>query len=235
MAITPLMTIKVVRELKKRPGARIASMGYPDIIASEKTIAEMTEGILKPLAYRVDSDAICMRHRIEPPRRIPDAESFFGLFGATLDVFDIVQERGAEILCDLNYWLDPKYERQYDIVLDVGTMEHCFNIAQAAMNMAGLVKQGGVIFHENPFNWGNHGFYGLNPTWYGDFYGQPGWELRDCRLLERNGKHAPMEGNARKYRFIWSGGEANCYAMAERTALLPLSFPSQSKYRKAAA
>jgi len=183
MAITPLMTLKLVNELKKRDGARIASMGYPDIIASEKLISQLTTGCLKPLAYRVDSDAICQRHGIEPARRIPDAESFFGVFGAKLDVFDIVQERGGEILCDLNYPIAPDHAKQYDFVLDVGTLEHCFNIAQAAFNMAGLVKVGGMIFHENPSTgWNNHGFYALQPTWYADFYGQPGWELRDCRM-----------------------------------------------------
>lgn len=234
MAINPLMTFKLVKALKTKPGARIAAMGYPDIIAPEKLIGELTKGILTPLTYRIDSDVICRRHGLANSRRIPDAEAFFGLFGASMDVFDIVQERGGEILCDLNEPIDEKHVGQYDFVLDVGTLEHCFNIGAAARNMASLLKAGGVIFHENPFNWGNHGFYGLNPTWYGDFYGQPGFALQDCRFLMRDGKHSPFEGDERFGRFIWQHGEANCYAMAQRTEILPIGWPTQTKYKRAA-
>lgn len=233
MAINPLMTFKLVKYLKAKPGARIASMGYPDIIASPKQVSEWTAGCLQPLKYRVDSDVICTRHGIKDSRKIPDAESFFGLFGATLDVFDIVRERGSEILCDLNYELDAKHHDQYEYVIDVGTLEHCFNIAQAAKNMASLLKEGGHIFHENPFNWGNHGFYGLNPTWYGDFYGQPGFVLHDCRFLFRNGQHVVLDGTDRFYRFVWANGEVNCYAMAERVSILPITWPTQTKYKRA--
>jgi hypothetical protein len=231
MALNPLMTLKVAKLLK--PGDRIASMGYPDIVASEKLIVGLTEG-KRPVVYREDSEAICKRHGIKPRRPIPDAADFFALFGAKLDVFDIVQERGGEILCDLNDPLDRSHHAQYDFVLDVGTLEHCFNIAQAALNMGSLLKAGGTIFHENPFNWGNHGFYGLNPTWYGDFYGQPGFELRDCRMLARDGSTAVVEGPARFGRFIWGTGEANCYAMAQRTEVLPIAWPTQTKYKRAA-
>ena len=232
MALTPLMTLKAAKAMK--PGARVAAMGYPDIIAPESVVEKLTETCLRPLRYRVDSELICKRHGINPYRRIPEAESFFESLGATLDVFDVVQERGGEIVCDLNFPIEEKYRGQYDVVLDPGTLEHCFNIAQAAFNMASLLKVGGLIFHENPFNWGNHGFYGLNPTWYADFYGQPGFALHDCRLLMRDGKHAVVEDKARVRRFMWSGEEANCYAVAERTQILPLTFPTQTKYRRAA-
>jgi hypothetical protein len=234
MALTPLVTLKLVKRLKARPGSRIAAMGYPDIITSEQAIEALTEGCVRPLAYRLDSDSICMRHSIVPSRRIPDAESFFGLFNATLDVFDVVKERGGEILCDLNEPIAEEHVGKYDFVLDVGTMEHCFNVAQAARNMASLLNVGGVIFHENPFNWGNHGFYGFNPTWYADFYGQPGFTLHDCRILTRDGKQAVIEGMDRFYRFIWNQGEANCYAVAERTAILPIAWPTQTKYKRQA-
>lgn len=226
------MTFKLVKRLKEKPGARIAAMGYPDIVASAKQIEEWTAGCLRPLKYRVDSDVICKRHGIKESRPIPDAESFVGLFGATLDVFDIVRERGSEIPCDLNYPIDAKHHDQYDFVLDVGTLEHCFNIAQAAVNMASLLRKGGTIFHENPFNWCNHGFYGLNPTWYADFYGQPGFALHDFRFLFSNGKHVVLEAADRVVRCLWQEQiEANCYAMAERTEILPINFPMQTKYK----
>ena len=77
--------------------------------------------------------------------------------GIELDVYDITTERGFEIKTDLNFPLI--LEKSYDIVIDIGTLEHCFNIGQALMNMASLVGEKGFILHENPYNWGNHGFY----------------------------------------------------------------------------
>ncbi len=232
MSINALMTFKLVGRLKKKPGARIAAMGYPDIVAPEQLINDLTIGLVAPLQYRDDSEAICTRHGIPAGRKIPDAASFFAAFGATMDVFDIVQERGGEILCDLNDPMDPRHACQYDFVLDVGTLEHCFNIGQAARNMVSLLGAGGVIFHENPFNWGNHGFYGLCPTWYADFYGQAGFQLHDLRFLLRDGKQIPLAGAERTRRFNIAAGEVNCYAMAERTELLPITWPTQTKYKK---
>src|SRR3990167_1871592 len=163
-----------------KTGMRIASMGYPDIIAPKDMIEEMLNHDSGALEYRKDSEVICKRHGIQQVR-IPDAHSLFELLGCELDVYDVVQERGCEHLCDLNYpWSsilgEDGTQQKYDIVLDVGTVEHCFNIAQAMMNMAGLLKINGIIIHENPFNCGNHGFYNLNSTWYHDFYTANGFK-----------------------------------------------------------
>jgi SAM-dependent methyltransferase len=214
VALSLTQTAALVHVLK--PFMRVASMGYPDIIAEI--------GDMPGLEYRADSEAICKRHGLRP-RRIPDAHSFFALRSCKLDVYDVVQERGCEILCDLNY---PFEAGQYDIVLDVGTAEHCFNIAQAMMNMAGLVKVGGVIIHENPFLAGNHGFYSLNPTFYADFYAANGFELLECKLAARDGGTAEVS-HTKRFRF--EGAECNVFAMARRTTLQEFVFPVQSKYK----
>ena len=231
MALSALMMIKLCKRLKA--GDRIAAMGYPDMIATQEQVDEQLD-IFKAdkskLAYRVDSETICKRHS-RPIRQIPDAHSFFSLLGAELDVFDIVDERGCEILCDLNYPLAPEHIGQYDFVLDVGTLEHCFNVGQAAMNMTALLKVGGTIFHQNPFNAGNHGFYSFNPTWYADFYGQGNFNLIDCRITnEERFFKAPM---TERFRFI-EGVECGIFAIAMRTSDAALGWPMQSKYMKMA-
>ena len=219
MALTALTTSKLLPMIKR--GSRIASCGYPDMIAPPAMFVGLD------ITYREDSEAICKRHGL-PRRQIPDARSVFKAIGAELDVFDIVQERGDEILCDLNNPLERKEE--YDFVLDVGTAEHVFSIGQAAKNMAGLLKAGGVIFHGNPFQSGNHGFYGIQPTWYADFYGQDGFELLYCYLQRRGTEESlepPLTG-----RFSLSDGEVNIFAAARRTAILPIQWPCQTKYKK---
>lgn len=207
------------------PGMKVCSFGYPDLIAPLLMIEAMLQERFGALQYREDSTAICARHGLKE-RQIPDAHSLFSLLLCELDVYDIVRERNCEILCDLN---KPFVENpRYDVVLDVGTVEHCFNIGQALINMASLVKLGGVIIHENPFLSGNHGFYGLNPTLFADFYEANGFELEDCRLIRKDGSigHPP-----RTQRFKYQGEECNIFALARRTRIQSFVFAHQTKYK----
>jgi len=209
-----------------KPGARIASFGYPDIIAPPSEIARLLGDRINQLHCREDSEQIGKWHGVQHP--IPDAYSFFNLLLATLDVYDVAQHRGGEIIADLNEPL--RVVSEYDFVIDVGTIEHCFNIGQAALNMAGMLKAGGFILHENPFAMGNHGFYSINPTWYADFYGQQGFKLHECWLVAK--ENAPVKNVERTSRFMYQGPEANCIAIAERLEVLPITWPHQSKYKK---
>ena len=221
MALSISQTAALQKILK--PGMRICSLGYPDIIAPIK--------YLPGLEYRADSEAICRRHGL-PLRQIPDAESYFALLGCKLDVYDIVRERGCEIEIDLNYpvpmmgWTGK--HGIYDVVLDVGTAEHCFNIGQAIINMASLVKEGGYIIHENPHSgWGNHGFYSLHPTWYHDFYETNGFKLLNCHLVTRDGRIGDVPHTK---RFQANGEELNIFALAQRVTIQPFTYPQQTKY-----
>ena len=221
------MLAKVCNRVK--PGAAIASMGYPDITAPEHVLKPLLGEKFEALKWREDSDKIARRHGFKDGRRIPDAESFFELLGASLDVYDIVQERGDEVLCDLNYPIPVEACAQYDVVLDVGTLEHCFNVAQALVNMASLVNLGGSILHENPFNWGNHGFYNFSPTLFHDFYADNGFEVESIRLATKDQRtiDVPMTK-----RFTFEGPEVNLFTVAKRMEIRHLVFPTQTKYRR---
>lgn len=224
MALTPLVTEYLVPLLKD--GMKIASMGYPDIVASESAVERWLDG--RKCEYRDDAAKICKWHGM-PIQRIPEAKSFFEAFGVTLDVFDLYQTRGDEILCDLNEPIDNSMQGKYDFVLDVGTLEHCFNIAQAARNMAGLLNKGGIILHSNPFSMGNHGFYGLNPTWFHDFYNQDGLELIWCFLMEKGSNQAIQVPMTKRFD-CQTDKELNIFAAARRTEIQTILYPQQTKY-----
>jgi hypothetical protein len=95
------------------------------------------------------------------------------------------------------------------------------------MNMAGMVKEGGYIIHENPFCAGNHGFYGLNPTFYADFYTANGFEILELKLVNKQGAEAPV---SHTQRFKYTESEVNVFAMARRVEVKSFVFPVQSKY-----
>lgn len=225
------LSINMMRPLAGilKPGMRVASLGYPDLIAPLELILPLLGDKAEKLTYRDDSPLICRRHGLKE-RQIPDAESFFALLDCDLDVYDVVRERGGEIILDLNYGM-PSWVRafNYDIVLDIGTIEHCFNIAQAAFNMAGMVKLGGHILHENPFNWGNHGFYSLNPTWYADFYAANGFKVLELMLVTRDGRTSTVPATQ---RFVATGEEYNALAVAQRVEDKIFALPTQTKYAK---
>lgn len=214
-----------MKELLKRvkPGMRIASMGYPDILSTPDEVSEIVGNV--GLEYLPKS--VSERHGVD--YLIPEAVGFFKVLGIELDVFDIMRERGCESYCDLNR--DYFCVKRYDIVIDIGTLEHCFNIGQALINMAGFVKKDGYILHENPYNWGNHGFYNLNPTLFNDFYEQNGFELLSCVAARKNSIktfEVPMTN-----RFFIARVEANLITVARNTqGLAVFKCPQQTKYKK---
>lgn len=222
--------LRAIKAMSMETGKeRVASMGYPDIISPMKELERALGAKVYQLKFREDSEKITKWHKTEL-KKIPTSESFFELMGMKLDVYDAVKHRGGEIVRDLNYPLPEDDLEQYDFVLDVGTLEHCFNIGQAAINMAGLLKENGIIFHENPFNWMNHGFYGLNPTWYHDFYYANGFEIVDMLLVTTDGQQ--VKDVEQTGRINYSGPETNICVAARRNTAQEFKFPVQSKYQK---
>lgn len=219
MALTSYLMEELIKRVK--PGMKIASMGYPDIIITPDEVT----GIVGNASLKYLGKEVSERHGVS--YLLPDAKDFFDVLGIKLDVYDVVQERGCEILTDLNKPLNTCED--YDVVIDVGTLEHCFNIGQALMNMAFLVKLNGFIIHENPFNWGNHGFYGLNPTLYNDFYEHNGFELISCVAIQSSNKKVHQIPKTR--RFVINGGECNLLAVAQRKVVKEFTFPIQAKYQ----
>lgn len=227
MALNPLMLETVLDGIEK--GHAVCSLGYPDIIYPTHLLRERLGAGTLALKYREDSAAICKRHGIDH-QDVPDAESLFECFGATLDVFDVVQERGCETIVDLNFPIPEQAVGQFDWVLDVGTLEHCFNAPQALINMAALTKVGGRVLHENPFNWGNHGFWGMNPTLFHDFYTDNGFEVESCYLLPRNSTDVYEAPLTKRFQYVKD--EANLFTIVRRVEVKEFAFPTQTKYRR---
>lgn len=196
-------------------GPRVLSLGYPDILSSAEDI-ERSFGV-RPSRFN-DSGRW---HGVSHP--LPETIELFGLLGAELECVDIVSSRGVERIVDLN---QPHDLGQYDLVLDCGTIEHCFNIGQAIINAAAAVKPGGRIFHTPPLSMVNHGFYNLNPTLFHDFYGQNGWEIELLCAADRARTYPLADPTAR----MNVPSELSLFCVARRGSDAPLRFPTQTKY-----
>jgi hypothetical protein len=179
MALEIAQFRRIVEAANPSRPVKLLSLGYPDLLL---TAADLAVYGLRDLPIVADSDKIAAWHSWSGP--IFDTVAVLAALGIDLTAIDIKQSRGVENIVDLNLPLHDAAVRCYiqllgafDIILDPGTLEHCFNIGQAFLNVAAMVAPGGTIIHTNPLSCKNHGFYDLSPTLYADFYGQNGFTI----------------------------------------------------------
>lgn len=146
-----------------------------------------------------------------------------------IKVLDFSDYQGAELVFNLNEKLSDSIDK-FDLVIDNGTTEHCYNVGQAMMNTASLCKVGGKIFHLNPANWFGHGFWNFNPCTYYDFYNENGFEvdvyLRDISTgISKKIVYKPDNTD------ILPSTRFTTHAVATRNDLRPLKFPTQSRFK----
>ena len=206
----PLHALKVIAPFLK--GAEVLSLGYPDLIATQASLE-------KAFGVRVEKLTDANEwHGVK--EKLPETLEFFGLMGAKLSIVDFTAEKGMERIANLN---EPHDLGKFDLVIDPGTLEHCFNFGQALFNAANAVKLGGRLFHLSPVNMVNHGFFNINPTLYNDFYSQNGWEAEMAVVPVRD---LPVHPTGRFTLHM----EYLLRCLATKKTDKPLKFPIQTKY-----
>ena len=208
-----------------KQGGKALSAGYPDMLVPLENLMNGLGGQAITIPKDEASDTIINMHGLAGKLKYaPDARAVFKALGYDLTVIDIYQERGCERIVDLNY---PAEIGEYDLVVDHGTIEHCFNIAQAAINLASAVKVGGHIVQHLPMSMFNHGLYNLNPTWFWSFYPKNGFEI-----LHMEGFAYPNQiGELPKHDlFTVTAQNMLITVVAKRVEKKPISYQMQQKY-----
>lgn len=239
MSLVPLTLDLLHRKLKAMTDSscaskRILSLGYPDILANVGQVEGIFgKEVVSKLEYRDDAAKVLRWHNAtNVTSQLIETRSLFRAIGFEMDVLDLAEIRGGEIIQDLNEPMPESMNLKYAAVLDAGTLEHCFNIAQAVKNVSSAVAVGGFIMHGNPLNMYNHGFYNLNPTWYGDFYGANGFTVDQIQIVLDSVSVAPRVANAPLYqRFNNIPDGAVLLVVATRKEATPVTWPIQYKYR----
>lgn len=214
------LTIQALKSLKPYLKGSILSLGYQDIVATQDQIQTL-------FGVWVEKTTDHGKwHQVD--YRLPETECFFSAIGCQHICVDIAQIRGTEVICDLNYpsWSKALAPKVYDLVIDGGTLEHCFNIGQALMTVANTVRVGGHIFHWNPLSMVNHGFYNLNPTLYHDFYTQNGWEIVTMLAVSRDNQASAVHPTSR----FGAAPELSNLVIAKRLSDQEWKYPTQTKY-----
>jgi hypothetical protein len=213
----------------RRP-IKVLSLGYTDFVISRATIAKkFGNAVADAVRMRPDSKAIASWHGRNAD--VLDTESFYAALGFQTDFLDIAQIRGCEIVHDLNTPIPQHMVGAYDYVIDSGTLEHCFNVAQAIANVATALRVNGFVHHGNPMIMINHGFYNFSPAFYFDFYRVNGFEVRDIftALAVPEGWRLDTLDGVNRVKFP-DGQERTIQVVARKLADTPIKWPMQSKY-----
>jgi hypothetical protein len=219
MALSQISLAAITPYLK---GAHVLSLSYPDLAVSQQEVEAM-------LGVKVS------KWTNQGPRHgkgyeLPETMHVMKQVCASFECVDVAKLTGHERVMDLNY---PQDLGEYDLVIDPGTLEHCFNIGQALMTAAGAVKVGGRILHLSPMTMMNHGFWNICPTLYHDFYTQNGFEIDIFEVHSKDKEGGLLVGQARGFetkRFV-ARNEAGLCVLARRVRDCTLTFPVQTKYK----
>jgi SAM-dependent methyltransferase len=111
-------------------------------------------------------------------------EMFRSLGFDAYDDVDFTPEEACTIVHDMNQPLPEAYHDRYDLVFEMGTLEHIFDVKTSFQNIIAALKTGGSVIHLAPLNFINHGFYNFSPTLFHDVYRVNGFADLDFYLLE---------------------------------------------------
>jgi SAM-dependent methyltransferase len=168
------------------------------------------------------------------------------IFGfESIDSIDNSRYEGASIIHNMNDPI-PNDFKKYDFVLDLGTIEHIFNVPQVCENIINLLNIGGTFLSVTVNNnFSGHGIYQFSPEFYlSAFSKKYGMEIQELYIAKINSgieswinvNNYGNTGNSRnESRF---GGDDPVYIIAiikkisnERENLI-LNSPNQFSYEE---
>lgn len=242
-------SIILMRDLLAKKKIRIAFLGYIDLMLTDDEWSSIGVDQSK-LENRPNWKHLVKIHGRPDVTVVPTLTSALETFldDFSLTIFDFTKYEGSEVEWDFNFPIPKKYIGQFDIVIDAGTCEHIFNIAQALSNVNLMLSNGGIGYHGGPLCWPNHGFYGYNPTLFADFYEANAAEVIEMFLTTNfvsvDGKRETLVAEVPKYdRFKMTQLTANdpdllkleynlCAVIRKIQDNIDIVYPIQQKYRR---
>jgi hypothetical protein len=119
------------------------------------------------------------------PVRLTDSQLFRCLGFDEVVSIDSSDFEGADVVLDLNTDEMPTSLRgQFDAVLDIGVMEHVFDIAQGFKNLHDMLRVNGRLIMFNPTIHGiDSCFFMLSPTLFHDYFTANKYLIQTIKLL----------------------------------------------------
>ena len=231
-----LQILKQAIQRRRGEGPRLRGLllGYPDLLVPRAVLGSILgESTLARLSERADAAETWELHGLAGVNDpMYDSLSMLRELGVDPVVIDVARLRGVERVVDLNHPLPEDLRASFDLVVDTGTCEHCFNVAQAFMNACGALAAGGVLVHAAPLTRINHGFWNFSPTLYPDFFEYNGFELEMLTGVTGNIVQGFKPFRMDSFTTAQAPLGAALYVVARRLAVRELRYPVQRKYRE---
>jgi len=109
-------------------------------------------------------------------------ESILGMVGIE-GYRDIDMNGRAALALDFSQQLPTPLFGAAATVIDIGTLEHIFDVATAFGNIVRLLKRGGIVILLSPVSWFDHGFLNFNPLIFKEFFSYNGFEILEHKLI----------------------------------------------------
>jgi len=156
---------------------KVLCLGYPDFLVDEQHLVSIFgREFVDNIPEEPMSDAVRAWHKSYLPK-IFDPVWILKYFNFDVVIFDIISHRGIEILVDLNESISDVHVEQFDLIIDTGTLEHCFNVGQAFKNICSVVKKDGIFITSAPVSKLNHGYWNFGTIVHKDGFEQNGFEI----------------------------------------------------------
>lgn len=207
----------------------IGCLSYPDMLVSEDEVIKRFPKINRNFKKRSDSEEIKAWHGRSDLNYIIDTDDFFNKIDCNGHYLDFKKIRGNELIIDLNLPIDEAFHCKYDLVIDTGTLEHCFNVGTAFMNMCSLVKVGGYLITAAPMSKMNHGFWNFSPCVYDNFFSKNKFSIEFIAGFQMQKNKAIRIDIQNNNRFL-APSECILAVVAKRLEKVNLTFPIQHKY-----
>lgn len=189
-------SIKYILRLKKNYniGGPILTLGNQDVYATKEDVIKWIKEIGLPLKVPSDIEYCTSKGLLKINKETANyihARTFFEFLGIPKSQYydiDKFEFDKPVILHDLQKPLDEHYHNFFNFILDIGTMEHIFDVKAVMSNIVNAAKIGGYVLQMLPMqNFINHGFYQFSPTLFYDFYTANGFEIVESYVIETKG------------------------------------------------
>ena len=211
-----------------------ACLSYPDVLVDQSLLTDVLgEGSLHAFTPREDQESVLAWHGNSSSKitLYETADILVGL-GINPSFFDVATFRGPEKILDLNEPLPTNLRGKFGLVIDTGTLEHCFNVGGAFKSMCELVALGGHALTMAPMTIINHGFWNFSPTAYWDAFEQNGFEILLLRgVRKENGRVEIFEIIDKATSRFLVDGETVAICCAKKVRQQEFKWPVQSKYK----
>jgi len=168
---------------------KILSLGSQDVYINETELKKLTKKYgFKKIKKSILKSKSAEFNKFRESKNFISPESMFEAIGIKKkNYFDVDKFNfdRPKILHDLQKPITKKIKTKFDFIIDGGTLEHIFDIANVMKNLVKITAVGGRILHIIPcHNYVNHGFYSFSPTFIYDFYILNNFKIEEMYIAE---------------------------------------------------